>query len=281
MAKEEMTINSEQARIVNIAWVFDVDGVITNPSEKRVTEPEILNQIVQKLEKGEPVALNTGRSLVWMIDRVINPLLEKVKDKKSLVNFFASGEKGGTWITFDEKGEMQHHKYDSISVPQPLQEKVRNLINSEFSKSMFFDETKETMISIEMKDGYLVESYTEDQKKLKPKLKELIDQAGLSQELKVDPTTIATDIENEFVGKGFAVERMLKWLNEKNIRPQRFVTFGDSSSDLPMAEKLHKNGHAVSFVYVGKSNLPKDYPFPIIRPQNHFEKGTLEALSSL
>ncbi len=262
-------------------WVFDVDGVITNPSEKRVTEPEILNQIVNRLEKGEPVALNTGRSLVWMIDRVINPLLEKVKNKRILKSFFASGEKGGTWITFDENGEMNYHKDDSISVPQNLQEKVRYLINSEFSGSMFYDETKETMISTEMIDGYPVEEYSKHQKVLNEKLQKLVDEDNSGKPLKVDPTIIATDIENQHVGKGFAVERILKWLGEIGIDPQRFLTFGDSLSDFPMAEHLYNLNKKVEFIFVGKSEIKKSHPFLIIKPKEFFGKGTVEALRSL
>ncbi|MDP2628884.1 MAG: HAD hydrolase family protein [Nanoarchaeota archaeon] len=268
-------------KTVDRMLIMDVDGVITDPKEKRITEPEILDEIVKRLEKGEPVGLNTGRSLVWMIDRVINPLLEKVKDKKTLKNFFASGEKGGTWITFDGNGEMQHHKDGSISVPESLQDKVRNLINSEFSESMFYDETKETMISTEMKDGYPIEEYSNHQIILNEKLQKLVDEDSSGKPLKVDPTTIATDIENKHVGKGFAVERMIEWLKNLGIEPQRFVTFGDSLSDIPMAEKLRSLNKKVELAFVGKSEIKKSFPFPIIRPKKFFGKGTLEVLRSL
>lgn len=267
-------------KTVDHMLIMDVDGVVTNPSEKRVTEPEILDQIVKKLEKGEPVALNSGRSLVWMVDRVINPLIEKLKDKKILQNLLAVGEKGGTWVEFDENGQMQHHKDESISVPQALQEKVRKIINSELSESMFYDETKETMVSTEMKDGYSVEEYTKKQQGLNKKLQELVDQEGLAEELKVDPTTIATDIENKYVGKGFAVRRILEWLRNKAIKPQLYVTFGDSfSSDIFMAQELHSQELPVEFVYVGKENIDASaFPFIIHQTQAKFEKGTLEFL---
>lgn len=269
-------------RIAKTAWVFDVDGVITNPQEKKITEPEILDQIIKRLDQGEPVALNTGRPLVWIIDKVINPLLEKTADRKILKNFFASGEKGSTWITFDGKGEMQRYKDDSISVPQSLQNKIRNLINSEFSKSMFYDETKETMISTEMKDGHLVEEYSKQQQVLNKKLQKLVDEDDSNKQLKVDPTTIATDIENKHVGKGFAIDRILNWLEKINVNPQRFVAFGDSfSSDITMAEKLHNKNKKVEFVFVGKGEIEQSYPFPIMRTKELFGKGTLEALRIL
>lgn len=260
--------------------ILDVDGVITNPSEKRVTEPEILDQIIKRLEVGEPVALNTGRSLVWMDDRVINPLLEKVKDKKSLQSFFASGEMGATWITFSEDGITQYHKDDSISVPKSLQEKVRKLIKTKYSDSMFYDESKETMITTEMKDAYPVEKYQKFQDSQNQELRDLVKQENLSQKIIVDPTTIATNVENKYVGKGFAVKRILEWLRNKGIKPQRYLVFGDSfASDIPMAEEIHLQGLPAEFVYVGKENIDSSaLPFTIHRTQAKFEKGTLEFL---
>ena len=103
--------------IVNTAWIFDVDGVITDPSEKRVSKPQILVHIANKLKLGEPVAFNTGRSSSWLIERVINPLLGMIEDKSVLENFIAVSEKGGCWATFDKDGTMQEDKDDSISVP--------------------------------------------------------------------------------------------------------------------------------------------------------------------
>jgi hydroxymethylpyrimidine pyrophosphatase-like HAD family hydrolase len=261
--------------------IFDVDGVITDPQEKKITQLEIIDEIIKRIEMGEPVALNTGRSIVWLMDRVINPLLNKIKNKIALKKFFASGEKGATWITFDENGEIKYHKDESISVPKSIQVKIRNLINSEFSESMFYDETKKTMISTEMKDGFSVEKYSELQICLNEKIKLLLNKDNFSKRLKVDPTVIATDVENVHVGKGFAIERILKWLDEKKLRPQKFITFGDSLSDLPMPEKLHEKGKNVEFIFVGKNIIKKPYPFSITDTKELYEKGTVEALKNL
>lgn len=37
--------------------------MITNPEQKRVTEPRILEEIIKRLKTAEPVALVTGRSI--------------------------------------------------------------------------------------------------------------------------------------------------------------------------------------------------------------------------
>jgi len=281
--EEDMSPDLERERIVDAAWIFDVDGVITNPSEKRVTEPEILYEIIKKLKRGEPVALNTGRSVSWVIERVINPLKEKVEDKTILKNLFAVGEKGGTWAEFDEDGNLLEKKDDNISVPDDLRNKVRDLINSNYSDSMFFDESKLTMISTEMKDGYSLEEYKNKQQYLIPQLKTLLQRRNISEKFKVDPTTIAVDVENKFVGKHFAVKRIIEWVKSRGISPQRYIAFGDSFvSDVPMAEEINLQNLPVEFVYVGKEKIQtSNYRFPIKRTQANFEKGTLEFLKTL
>jgi hydroxymethylpyrimidine pyrophosphatase-like HAD family hydrolase len=283
MEEEDMSPNLERERIVDAAWIFDVDGVITNPSEKRVTEPEILDQILKRLEKGEPVALNTGRSIEWVKDRVLNPLIERIKDRKILQNFLAVGEKGGTWAEFDEDGNLLEKKDDNISVPDDLRNKVRDLINSNYSDSMFFDESKLTMISTEMKDGYSLEEYKNKQQYLIPQLKTLLQRRNISEKFKVDPTTIAVDVENKFVGKHFAVKRIIEWVKSRGISPQMFIAFGDSfRSDVSMAQEIHSQGLPVEFVYVGKEDVDASaFPFTIHQTQSNYDKGALEFLKSL
>ena len=183
--------------IVDTAWIFDIDGVVTNPSEKKVGEPEILVHIVNKLKIKEPVAFNTGRSLPWLIERVINPLLNMVEDKSILENFIAVGEKGGAWLTFDKEGTILQHKENSIHV-----------------------------------------------------------------------------------GKGFATDRILEWLKKKGIKPKQFIAFGDSPSDIAMANRLHEKNLSFTFIFVDNKGELKGvkFPFPIIYTKDRFDKGALEFL---
>jgi len=59
-------------QLPNTAWIFDVDGVITNNETRTVVETEILQIIIAMLKNDQPVALNTGRSLAWTIENVVN-----------------------------------------------------------------------------------------------------------------------------------------------------------------------------------------------------------------
>jgi hydroxymethylpyrimidine pyrophosphatase-like HAD family hydrolase len=266
--------------IVNTGWIFDIDGVVTNPSKKKVSEPQILVHIANKLKNGEPVAFNTGRSTSWLIERVINPLLEMIEDKNVLQNFIAVSEKGGCWVTFDKDGTMQEHKDDSISVPESLRQQVKKLIDENYADSMFYDDSKQTMISTEMNDGLSIEEYKKDQNKLTVQLKKLLQQNNFSDKLKIDPTTIATDIENIHVGKDFATERILELLKKKGIKPKQFIAFGDSPSDIEMAEKLHERNLSFTFIFVDdKGELKgREHPFPIVYTKSRFDQGTLEFL---
>lgn len=275
---------SEKEKQVDHAWLFDVDGVITNPERKRITEPRILDEIVKRLQNGEPVALVTGRSIDFMRDRVIDPLRDKIADPNLFNNFLAMGEKGGVWITY-ENGQEQEHIDSDISIPQDLQNEVRKLIRNQFSDLMFYDESKKTMISTEMKDGTNLGDYHARQQILDQKLEELVKHHGLTEQLEVDPTTIATDIQNKHVGKDFAARRVLDWLKERGIKPQNFITMGDSKSDVPMAQEVHDQGFTVTFVFVGK-DADREYikslnlPFTITFTQGEYENGTAEYLST-
>lgn len=280
--KIEAQSSTEKEKTVDTAWLFDVDGVITHPQQKRVTEPQILDEIVKRLKTGESVALVTGRSLSFLRDRVVNPLAKRIDDKQILSNFLAIGEKGGNWLTFDESGSATEHIDESLSVPQSLQVEARQLVADRFSKTMFFDESKRTMISIEMKDGIPLKDFWPRQQELVPILNQLLAKHNLADQLKVDPTSIATDVESKNVGKTLGARKALDWLKERKIKPKRVVAVGDSQSDLEMAEEIYTNNLPVEFVFVGEPERlqAKNLPFPTVSTTTRFEKGTLEYLQS-
>jgi len=274
--KQEVLTNSPQT-----AWIFDVDGVITNPAEKKVTELGLIDAIAKKIDSGDIVALNTGRSVSWMIDRVISPIKDAVRNKSKLINFLAVGEKGGTWAYF-ENGEMVAKTDEEISIPQSLENDVRRVIEDDFAGKMFYDESKLTMLSTEMIDGRSIQEYAQEQLVLIEKMKEIIGKSEYqSLDLKIDPTTIATDIQNPNVGKHFGARRIVNWLEKRGIKPTHIIALGDSQSDTEMAEEL-QDEYPVEFVFVGdkskldSSKLKKEPVFT----EKRFGEGTLEFLSS-
>ncbi len=262
------------------AYLFDVDGVLSDPETKQVTEAQLFDELLYLLENGNPVCLNTGRSLAWVETRVIDPLFEKIADKTSLSHFMLVGEKGGTWMTFDENGERKRERDESITVPAFLKYEIRSLVSETFAKSMFFDESKETMISVEMQDNFDLTAYHSEQQRLIGVLEALLSKHELETTLKIDPTIIATDIENSHVGKALGADRFLQFLDKKNLKPDAFFAFGDSNSDIEMADELAKRGQQITFIFVGNKEkmqgVSRNYPLEFV---SGFSKGTLEYLT--
>lgn len=278
----EQEIGAERLQTVPRAWIFDVDGVITNPQEKKVTEEGLIDAIADRLKKGEVVTLNTGRSLSWIMDKVIKPIEESVDDKSVLDKFLAVGEKGGDWLSYQE-GEWTTFIDEAISIPESLQNEVQGLIASEFQDSMFYDESKLTMISTEMADGHSIPDYTQRQHTLRGKMEEILTKPEYgSLDLKIDLTTIAVDIQNKHVGKHLGARRIADWLKDKGVKPEHILTIGDSQSDTEMAEEL-QDEYPVDFVFVGepaKLNSEKLKNKPIFTSKR-FGEGTLEFLQTV
>lgn len=278
----ENETEAKRLQTIPRAWIFDVDGVITNPQEKKVTEEGLIDAIADCLTNGDVVTLNTGRSLSWMMDRVIKPIEESVGDKSRLDEFLAVGEKGGAWLLFQD-GEWVTYIDKKITVPESLQTDIRELIYAEFQNSMFYDESKLTMISTEMIDRHLIPDYTQRQHVLVARMQEILAKPKYeSLDLKIDPTTIATDIQNPHVGKHLGARRIADWLRDKSIRPQHILTIGDSQSDTEMAEEL-QDEYSVDFVFVGepsKLNSDKLKNNPIFTAKL-FGEGTLEFLQTV
>lgn len=268
---------SEQFTEVENALLLDVDGVITHLSEKRNTESQIFDILLKKLEKGEPIALNTGRSLPWVTERVIGPMIENVRDKSSLANLLVIGEMGGVWVTFDENGEVENHIDSGMSAPKTLQDKIRHLVETRYKDSMFFDETKETMITVEMNDGQSQQKFWQAQEKLARDIRSILKRLR-TPTIKVILASIATDIMDSKAGKGLGAKKFLGWLKEKGIRVQNFIAIGDSEPDIEMAREISSQGEKVEFIFVGERGSFAETDIPVHLTTAKSEKGTLEYL---
>lgn len=254
------------------AWIFDIDGVLTNPEEKRVPS-NLINYISRLIERDNFVAFVTGRSLGWTRTRVVNKLKLNAQRK-----VFLSVEKGGVWSNF-EYGKWTVNTDKSISPPQSFKSEVKDLVNSQFSNIAFFD-PKETMISIEMHDGMRIEDFEKPQKKLNQILNRLLAGNHLQRNFVLDWGHIASDIQNKMAGKGLGTQRVLSYLVNINIKPRAFIAFGDSARDVEIAEEINKSGKPVKFIFTGPEKLlkGKKFPFEIIFYGGQYEQGTLQFL---
>lgn len=165
--------------------------------------------------------------------------------------------------------------------PPTYKKDIRDLIAAKYSKSMFYDTPKKTMISTEMKDGYDMSKYEKDQRLLAPEVEKIIKKYGLEKILTIELNPIALDIQNKHVGKHLGVTRILNWLRERKINVSNFTTIGDMPSDIKMAEELYKNNFSIIHVHVGEKKMERQHPFEVITTTNKYENGVLEFLESL
>ena len=257
------------------AWLFDVDGVITNPELKKAN-PQIIKKLSEILERGEILGFNTGRALEFVIEEVLKPLEVTLTNKDLLYNVFFVGEKGGMWGDY-KNGKIENIVDPQISIPDELNQKIRDLISFKYSDNMFFDETKRTMISTEFKKGTDLSKFHEEQKILVEEMRKILEHQGLNN-LTIEPSIIATDIQNPHVGKDLGVERFLMLIKGKG-EPEEFETFGDSPGDLEMHKYLVKHGRKSKFIYVGNKEIENDPN--VVKTTAKFDEGTLEYLLNL
>lgn len=278
----------ERRRYVESAFLFDVDGPITDPEKKAVIEPEVLDIIADRIENGEPVGFNTGRASAWVMERVVPQLLERIDNKAMLRNFVVIGEMGGTWVTFNEEGEAQYGQSQQLTVPDDMLEAIRKLTDEKYSDVMFVDPDKRTMVSIEMRQGQTVDVFDMRRAELGNELNQILAETGNEGRFAVEHTTIATDIQSKHVGKALGAERFVQLLRLLEIKPDQFLTFGDSPSDMEMTEELERRQLKALFVYVGEKEITRKAVngtrekerFPVIKIGG-YSLGTLRALGFL
>lgn len=258
-----------------ISYIFDVDGVITDPVSKDANQ-DVLKHILKILEKGDFVALNTGRSFSWTKDKILTPLIEKVQDSSILKNMFIVCEFGNVLARFENNEFVKRVLDDPL--PEDLQEKMKKLA-AQFSDSLFYDESKETMISLEMKDGFDVEKFEPIMKDLEEKVSKIVNTEYVNLELRVETNQIALDIQYDDAGKHLGAERIEDFMLENMLKPSIIYMFGDNPTDSQMAEEL-QGTYEVKFIYVGdKSKLDTEkLTCDIIYPVAKYTAGTLEFL---
>ncbi len=274
---------SGSSTVIPEMLLFDIDGVITEPVTGEVAL-EVVEEIVAILERGEPVAFNTGRGLSWVL-RDILPCFEARVSKRSVMNRLCIVyQKGAFRIAFNRRGEQEGRVAAPVIalIPDSLRVEVLELIAARYSETMFPGEEKEAVLSPQFKPGADFARYKMDQARLVNELRAMLGRYGLADLFRVDPTRIATDIEDKRLGKALGAQQVLIWLREQGLQPEYFIAFGDSRSDVGMAEEIHRQGLPVELVFVGERAQLQgiELPFPVSLTQAFCERGTLEYLTT-
>jgi hypothetical protein len=262
------------------AALYDMDGPLTDPFEKRVLDPKIYDVFLDKLSKNEFLLLNTGRSTADAERMFIDGLIARAQathtDLSVFNRFAAVCEMGGRWITYDENGQAQYGENSQLIVPEKLAEQVRSLLLEEaYAGIVKFDETKRTMVSLEMVDDGNQETlahFDAVKEGLVERIQGIVDDYQLStsdggaerKRFIVKASTIAIDIYNETAGKALGAQRCKDIIEARGYKVDgAFVEmYGDSPGDIDMAKFFKGLGIYVEYIHVGKeiSDLREQIP---------------------
>ncbi|MCU1423980.1 MAG: hypothetical protein JWM51_271, partial [Microbacteriaceae bacterium] len=247
----------------------------------RIAIPSIIGDLVLLAAAGVPIAFITGRSDAFIRDEVITPLLAAgLSDALTASGnrMFGVFEKGAAWCPVTANGLDEVVVDHSVALPKAVADEVRRLVASDFADTMFFDETKRAMISVEQRTDVSAERYAPAQEEFNVASYALLRAHGLGVRygtdetpdaagqvpFRLDPTIISTDIESVLLDKDRGAERALEYFAANGPLPRLWRSVGDSRSDYLMADHLHFAGYDVAHVDVRPLDGILDRPYDII-----------------
>jgi hypothetical protein len=234
--------------------IFDIDGPVTAPQSRTIEQHEILDLTIEFITKRGYVAYNTGRASAIAHQRVISPLLARARargiDQESFsrrISVFA--EKGAVTSFWDDgRGEWSHRIDPATVVPASLREEIADLLrgDAEFRTYIFYDRDKKTMVSVEMRHEtpgpapvpVTPAVFRPVAERFAAGVRRLAKEQGY-EDIEVDCTTIAVDIQRPRSGKELGTRLAFDWVREMGARVERVHCFGDSRSDVAMAIEAH------------------------------------------
>ncbi len=272
--------------------LLDVDGPIASPVTRHVDTPSIAEDISRMANAGIPVAFNTGRSLDFIADRVIPPLVAAGLGEHARV--YSIGEKGAVWAPITPEGHRGSPQIDpEISLPTTFVAQMRELTATEYAGRIFFDETKYTMVSLEMVPGIPFDDYFAAQATIDHQALDRLRELGLGVTLvgdsdypdahgeiqvRIEPTVISTDIELVHTGKALGAQRALAAFATSGPLPAVWYTAGDSPSDYAMADWLHAHDYQVTHLDVRPRGPVPEKPYRVITHPGVFDDASAAIL---
>jgi hypothetical protein len=258
-----------------LGLLLDVDGPIASPVTRRVPAP-IIRDLALLAEAGVPIAFITGRSLAFLRDHVVAELIDHGLAEDA--RMYGVCEKGAVWFPITTAGLGQVEVDHSVAIPPPAVEALRELVQRDFPTTMFFDETKQAMVSVEQRPDVSHEQYRAAQERFNRAAFSVCAEQGMGVRLedeqapdtagrvpfRIEPTIISTDVESVSLDKDRAAERALDFFAGNGPLPVLWRSVGDSRSDYLMADHLHSVGHDVAHIDVRPADGMLERPYPVI-----------------
>lgn len=259
-----------------LGLLLDVDGPIASPVTRTIATPSIVTDLVTLAGGGVPIAFITGRSAAFIREQVVAPLVDAGLAPD--IRMYGVCEKGAVWFPITAEGMGEVVVDSSVAFPDAVVHAVRELVAERFSDTMFFDETKQAMISVEQRTDVDHEAYLAAQPSFNDAAFDIVAGHGLGIRLgdrehrdehgqvpfRIDPTVISTDIESVRLDKDHGAERALAFFAEGGPLPTLWRSVGDSRSDYLMADHLHEAGYDVAHVDVRPSDGILERPYRVI-----------------
>ncbi len=260
--------------VPSLGILLDVDGPVSSP-DTRTVDPPLLGDLAALLAAGIPIALNTGRSVAFVAEKILGPLTGA--GLSAAARLHAVCEKGGSWTSAGPAGVGAARIDPELRVPDLCRDLLEALTRDAYGDAMFVDRTKQVMATVEARTDVPNERYLSRQGSFDADLLAGLRAAGLGVRLgddrfpdargrtpwRIDPSVIATDVESADSGKALGARRALALLADDGPLPRTWHTVGDSRSDYAMADQLHDLGYAVTHVDVGPRPPLRDRPYAV------------------
>lgn len=270
-----------------LGLLLDVDGPIASPVTRTITTPSIVTDLVALAAANVPIAFITGRSAAFIREEVVAPLV--AAGLPSEFRMYGVCEKGAVWFPISAAGMGEVMVDETVALPDAVVDELRQLVADAYSDTMFFDETKQAMVSVEHRTDVDQATFQKAQQAFNEAAFTTLVEHGLGVRFgdrdvpdsngeipfRIDPTIISTDIESVRLDKNHAAERALAFFAETGPLPQLWRSVGDSRSDYLMSDHLHAAGYDVTHVDVRPADgiLDRPYPVIVIGEQIHDEAG--------
>ena len=270
-----------------LGLLLDVDGPIASPITRTIATPSILTDLITLAAGHVPIAFITGRSADFIREQVVAPLV--LAGLPENFRMYGVCEKGAVWFPIGPDGMGDVVVDRALALPAAVIDDVRQLVLEFFANEMFFDETKQAMISVEQRTDVSPADFRARQPAFNTAAFAIMVKHGLGVRFddeqspdasgqvpyRLDATIISTDIESVTLDKDHAAKRALAYFAQSGPLPRLWRSVGDSRSDYRMADHLHEAGYDVSHVDVRPSDgiLDRPYPVIVIGDQIHDEAG--------
>ena len=267
--------------IAPFGLLLDVDGPIASPIERRIAIDSIVSDLVTLAAAGIPIAFVTGRSDAFMRSQVVARLVQSGSDHGGLdahAHVFGVFEKGGCWAPVTPNGLGELEIDQALAIPVAVRAAVEGLARERYAETMFVDDAKRVMISLEARVDVSPADYQAAQSRYQDEVFALLEGLGLGVRYgaqvrpnldgavpwRIDPTIISTDVESVLLDKDRGADRALDWFAARGVSAERWWSVGDSRSDYLMADAVHARGIPVAHVDVRPGDGMLDRPYHVV-----------------